>query len=118
MMTTEKQIEEANAKWKVYLDELSDKYKEIPQAIKTAIIEKDFKNMFGSRYSEFLNYDSTDWNLLLENAIAGLSRTVKKNILKKEWEWMAYKEFPNNPIKWPDFLAAESKKEYVKLIYG
>jgi len=132
MLTEEDKTETWN-NWKEHISALERRYSIIPQRIQNALVERDFKDMYGVKGCEFIN-SAGHWPILLENAIAALSKTVKKNILKREWEWMAFKEFkptiiklgtlPNYTETWEDnkeeaikfFIAREENKEYVKLI--
>lgn len=71
---------EAGNQLKNYLDELKDKYKEIPYEIKREIVDRDWKNMFGYDY---IDHTGTPFYIAFENALDNLSKTVKKNIINK-----------------------------------
>jgi len=136
MLTEQEDLAQSWLEWKEQVASLEEEYSSIPMNIQIKLVQRDFKDMYGTRADEFINTGG-EWPILLENAIAALSKTVKKNILKREWEWMAFKEYPQvlasgmfyvwfptysgfwekdkeEFIKF--FMAREEKKEYVKLI--
>ena len=117
------------------------KYEAIPTDLKYLFIEKDFNRMYGKRFTQQQMahmYDDTETFIFnFENALCYLSKTVKKNILKKYFENMALYEYPKllesgmffeffpnligDWLKDKDFFInfiaeRENKKEYVKLI--
>lgn len=73
---------ESGIRWKDYLDELETKYKDIPFEIKRDIVDKDWNKMFGYDY---IDHTGTPFYIAFENALDNLSRTIKKNIIKKSY---------------------------------
>lgn len=63
-----------------YLGVLRENFNNIPQEIKSAIVDRDYKEMYGWEYT---GHDGTPLDIAFENAIYSLSKTVKKNIIKK-----------------------------------
>lgn len=133
--------EEDNLIWKRdYVQPLFDKYKDIPTEIKYAFIEKDYTNMYGRKFTQdkmrYMYDDSEDFIFAFDSSL-GLGKTIKKNVLKKEWSWMTFLEyeqlfksgifwefFPQFFGEWVKdkdeflkfFISREEQKEYVKLI--
>lgn len=82
---------ESGIRWKDYLDELETKYKDIPFEIKREIVDRDYKEMFGWEYT---GHDGMEFILAFDNALYHLSKTVKKNIVKRTAEnVLIYNEF-------------------------
>lgn len=126
--------------WSEYIAPLFEKYKEVPTILKYIFIERDYRDMFGKSMAndkmKYLYDDSETFIRDFDNSLS-LSKTVKKNLLKKAWEEIAYWEyiklvqsgmfwefFPNLKGNWfedkeyfTNFVAErEMKKEYINLI--
>lgn len=126
----------------IQLQNLFQKYECVPNKLKYMFIEKDYKDMFGSKREVESRmrymYDNIETFIFaFENALCEFSLAVRRNILKKYWEKLSLDEhyglmksgmfwefFPNLSGKWLqdkefflNFIAErETKKEYVKLI--
>lgn len=108
-------------KFEQYNEDLAKAYGTMPKSIVNALIEKDAINMYGKDWHQMYQYSTSNDSIiygLFEDAIYDLSKTVKKNILKKEFDWIYYKQakefYSNDGGK--EFLEQEMKKEYVQLI--
>lgn len=71
-------------------ENLVDRYKEVPSKIKYALILKDLTRMYGKEFAEnqirHMYEDSETFIFSFENALAELSKTVKKNVINKTVE--------------------------------
>lgn len=125
---------EEGIRWKNYLDELQDKYKDIPFEIKTAITDRSYRKMYNCDYYN----NGTPFIIAFENALDFLSKTIKKNIINKTVEYilvpneywalqrsgMFYEFFPkmtgvlgDDRKDFTDFwFERENKKGWLKLI--
>lgn len=78
-------------------EELFEKYKEVPNVVKYALIEKDYTNMYGKTKAQDLMcymYDDTETFIFaFECALYGLGKTAKRNVLLKELAWFAFLEY-------------------------
>lgn len=114
------------------------KYESVPTELKYMLIEKDYINMYGKSMANDqmrYMYDYTDnFIFSFENALASFSKTVRKNLLNKYFEELAFKDWRkilesgsyniNFSKNWKKdkehFIKVvaekEDKKEYVKLI--
>ena len=137
-MKTDKQI------WKEdYVDPMFKKYESIPTKLKYMFIEKDFTIMFGKQMADdqmrYMYDDSEDFIFGFENALYSLSKTIKKNLIKKYLKELALYEhyglyksgmfwefFPHLSGEWLQdkeyfinfIIKRESKKDYIDLIYN
>lgn len=75
-----------------YIKELKNLYENLPKEIINALIEADYKRMYGSRAHEFISRSNQDYYDLFEDAVYGLGKIKKRNILNKELKWIAFKE--------------------------
>lgn len=123
-----------------YLQPMFKKYESIPTKLKYMFIEKDFTRMFGKQMADdqmrYMYDDSEDFIFGFENALYSLSKTIKKNLIKKYFEKLAFDEwyeiaesgsyFKYFSGKWLqdkeffiNFITErESKKDYIDLIYN
>lgn len=69
-----------NKTFEEYLTDLNNSFKNIPQEIKSAIVNRDYKDMYGWEYT---GHDGTPFNIAFENAVYSLGKIVKRNIIKK-----------------------------------
>lgn len=128
--------------WKTqYVQPLFDKYKEVPTKLKYLFIMKDHIQMLGKSLAQYqvnlMDDNSDSFIFAFDNSLAGLSKTVKKNLLKKYFEDLAFDEYPKllkSVIFWEffpnltgiwqkdkeyfiNFVAErENKKEYIKIV--
>lgn len=117
--------------WKTnYVQPLFDKYETVPTNIKYALIEKDYIKMFGKKEAreqmKYMYDDTEAFIFAFDRANCELSDRIKVNILRKEFNWNAYKEYAGNENKsnlseeYKDFernfQKKEFKKDWVKLI--
>lgn len=91
-MRTDEQI------WKEdYLQPMFKKYESIPTKLKYMFIEKDYISMYGKGFAQdqirYMYDDSETFIFAFENALYEFSKTVKKNVLKKYFEDLTYKEY-------------------------
>jgi hypothetical protein len=119
-----------------------ERYKEVPTDLKYKFIEKDYTKMFGGKREaesrmRHMYDDSETFIFAFENALCEFSKRVKKNLLKKYfddlawWEYgklhetgMFFEFFGNlsgdylrDKEFFSNFIAErENKKEYVNLI--
>lgn len=123
-----------------YVQPMFKKYESIPTKLKYIFIEKDFINMFGKQMANaqisYMYDNSADFIFAFEGALYSLSKTVKKNLLKKYFEELAlddyikladsgsyFKYFSGKWLQDKEYFInfvteRESKKEYVDLIYN
>lgn len=81
---------ESGIRIKDHLDELETKFKDIPYEIKREILDRDYNEMYDCDYYE----NGTPFIIAFENALDHLSKTVKKNIIKRTAETiLIYNEF-------------------------
>lgn len=131
--------------WKEnYVQPMFEKFKTVPREIKYALIEKDYSNMMGGKTRaqyemKYLYDDSETFIFAFDNALAALSKTVKKNVILKELDWTIYKEYesllksgfmwefhPNMSGEWKRdkeeftklYLDREIVKEWMKIVLG
>ena len=81
--------------WKTnYLDPMFEKYKFIPTKLKYMFIEKDYITMYGKQMTNdqirYMYDDTENFIFAFENSLDSFSKTIKKNILKKYWEELAW----------------------------
>ena|SRR6478609_7931826 len=108
-------------KFEQYNEDLAKVYEVIPESIVNALIERDAINMFGNNWHQMYQYNTNNSSIIyghFESAIYDLSKTVKKNIIKKELYFMYYKSagktYTQDAAK--EFVEKELKKDYTKLI--
>lgn len=77
-----------------YLYPMFEKYKAIPTKLKYMFIEKDYINMYGKQMAndqmQYMYDDTEDFIFAFENSLDSFSKTIKKNIIKKYWEELAW----------------------------
>lgn len=120
---------------------MMQKYECVPIKLKYMFIEKDFIKMLGSSLGKYqvnmLLEDSDSFIFAFENALCEFGKVVRKNLLKKYFKELSFKEyyellksgmfyefFPNlsgNYLQDKEFFLnfiaeRETEKEYVKLI--
>ena len=71
-----------------YLNPMIERFKDIPQAICYALIKKDYSRMFGGKKEaeermNYMYYNEETFLFALDNAIAELSKRVKKTLVEK-----------------------------------
>lgn len=82
---------ESGIRWKDHLDELEFKYKDVPYEIKRELVDRYYIEMSGC---EYIGKFGTKFITSLETAVNHLSKTAKKNIIKRTAEnVLIYNEF-------------------------
>lgn len=126
-----------------YVQPMFKMYEIVPTKLKYMFIEKDYVKMLSKELATYhlnmMTPECDDFIFGFENALYSLSKTVKKNLLKKYFEelsWYEHNEllkpgmfweiFPNLSGVWLqdkeyfiNFVTErESKKDYIDLIYN
>ena len=124
-----------------FVTQIFEKYSSVPTNLKYMLIEKDYAKMFGKveglNQMRYMYDDSEIFIFAFENALCEFGKVARKNLLKKYFEDLTYKEyfyllksgmfwefFPNlsgEYLRDKEFFTTfiteiENNKEYVKLI--